>query len=485
MVINAGSAGQRGVSSRSRYTSIVFLLSAMTLGGCASVTEPRNVAIDSVDEGSGYRRLALTTDEDAGDTLIMLAFSGGGTRAAALSYGVMQELRDTMIDAESGRGTVLSQVDSISSVSGGSFTAAYYGLFRDRLFTTYESDFLRRSVQSSLIRRLLSPGHWFKSTFSGFDRTEMAIDYYDRTIFRGATFDDIRVNGPPYIDINASDLTTGLRFTFSQELFDLICTDLGSFPVARAVTASSAVPVVFPPVVLKNHADRCDLSDTIEWDVLVSKQPTNLSQEKLFEGLKSFRDAEQRSYIHLVDGGISDNLGLRTMIDRMEGLGEMKVSAHLDSLPDSILLVLVNAETNPQQLIESSAKKPSAAGAMQEYVDSQTTRYNAETLSRMREILTMIETRSRAAGRSTKVHFAEINFAHIQEKQASTFLNSTPTTLELGDTEIDRVIAAGRILLRSNPDFQVFLGERNGSLSNDAPDSKTLCTVFDVAGCGE
>jgi NTE family protein len=234
-------------------------------------------------------------------------------------------------------------VDTISSVSGGSFTAAYYGLYRERLFEDFEDEFLRQGVQKALIRQLFNPAHWFRSATSGFDRSEMAVDYYDRTVFKGATFSDMSANGPPYIDINATDLTTGLRFTFSQELFDLICSDLGSYPVARAVTASSAVPVAFPTIVLENHADHCDISDTWEWKTLTSTEAEGEAQATLLEGLKSYRDVENRKYIHLVDSGIADNLGLRTLIDRVEGLGEKRFPILQEHGVRNILIVLVNA----------------------------------------------------------------------------------------------------------------------------------------------
>ncbi len=252
-----------------------WVLLTLTAALCACATlKPSNQPITEVDEASGYRRLGLKQDNEAGDTIVLLAFSGGGTRAAALSYGVMQELRDTYITDQNGeQSRVLDEVRTISSVSGGSFTAAYYGLFREKLFEDFEEDFLRQDVQSTLIRKMFSPGYWFNSAFSGFDRTEMAIDYYDRTIFKGATFADLAANGSPHVDINATDLTTGMRFTFSQEVFDLLCTDLSTIKVARAVTASSAVPVAFPTVVLKNHADQCDISGTQEWAILSRQNP--------------------------------------------------------------------------------------------------------------------------------------------------------------------------------------------------------------------
>ncbi len=113
---------------------------------------------------------------------------------------------------------MLDEIDSISSVSGGSFTAVYYG----EIFETYEQDFLGQSIQSMLLKRMLRPAHWFKALFSGFDRTEMAIDLYDRLVFKGATFADIPLDQRPYIEINATDLAAGQRFPFTQERFDLL-----------------------------------------------------------------------------------------------------------------------------------------------------------------------------------------------------------------------------------------------------------------------
>ncbi|MEH6570151.1 MAG: patatin-like phospholipase family protein, partial [Halioglobus sp.] len=351
-------------STSQRRWRAIHLLAAFLVSSCTSIYEPDNKAITFVDETSGYRRLAVMKSRTPGDTMLLLAFSGGGTRAAALSYGVMQELRDTEVDGRAGRMRLLDEVDAISSVSGGSFTAAYFGVYREQLFEDYEDVFLRQGVQQALIRKLLSPGHWMRSGFSGFDRTEMAVDYYDRTIFKGATFADMARRGPPFIDINATDLATGMRFTFTQELFDLICTDLNSFSVARAVTASSAVPVAFPTVVLKNHADQCDVDNTDEWRFLEGAQPTSRSQEALIEGMKSYRDFEHRKYIHLVDGGIADNLGLRTLIGRFEFLGEEGIGMVAEHGVKNLLLILVNAEVNPERLIEKTANKPSAGATM-------------------------------------------------------------------------------------------------------------------------
>ena len=97
------------------------------------------------------------------------------------------------------------EVHTISSVSGGSFTSAYYGLHGDGIFDDYEEVFLRQNVEGALIRRLFNPLQWFSSN----GRTEMAVNYYDKTVFKGATFADLRKQDGPMIVINASDLGYG------------------------------------------------------------------------------------------------------------------------------------------------------------------------------------------------------------------------------------------------------------------------------------
>jgi NTE family protein len=470
-----------GASTRPDALSWLLLTLVISLGGCSTILPPSNKAITRIDESSGYR---INQSQAArGDNLVLLAFSGGGTRAAALSYGVMQELRDTLIEKEGARVRLLDEVDTISSVSGGSFTAAYYGLYRDRLFEDYEDDFLRQGVQDALINQLFNPMHWIRSAFEGFNRTEMANDYYNRIMFDGATFADMAKNGPPFIAINATDLANGLRFTFSQGMFDLICTDLGSYPVSRAVTASSAVPVAFPPIVLENHAADCDIDNTAEWQLLQQLAPDSAVQSRLIEGLKSYRDAGRRKYIHLVDGGVADNLGLRVMIDRVESFSEKSKQTLAQGSIRNILVILVNAEVSPERLIDQSAGAPSIAATMDAVTSAQFESYNRETLDRLRHLLNEIDRIAQQAGLPTRVFFAEVSFKHVKAREINQLLNKLPTTLALEDVDVDRLIVAGRLLLRHEPAFQAFKQRNHATLAEGAISEQVLCKYFDHPAC--
>ena len=101
----------------------IWLFAALLILGCAGL--PINERIAQVDPNSGYRPHLLITKRPNNDphTLFVLSFSGGGARAAAFSFGVLEELRRTEIIVEGHRRRLIDEVDVITGVSGGSFTA--------------------------------------------------------------------------------------------------------------------------------------------------------------------------------------------------------------------------------------------------------------------------------------------------------------------------------------------------------------------------
>jgi NTE family protein len=169
------------------------------------------------------------------ENLVILAFSGGGTRAAAFSYGVLEFLRRTEVTGPAGHtARLLDAVDVITGVSGGSFTALAYGLYGDRLFAEYEQRFLKRDVQGEIIARTFSPRNWGNLWSLGWGRSELAAQLYDEILFDGATFGDLDRGRGPLILASATDISTGARFVFNQSTFDVICSDLNAVPLCRA-----------------------------------------------------------------------------------------------------------------------------------------------------------------------------------------------------------------------------------------------------------
>ena len=100
---------------------------------------------------SGYRANRRWSSSRSNEILLIVAFSGGGTRAASLAYGVLEGLGETRVVIDGREVSLLDEIDHVTGVSGGSFTAAYLGLHGRGIFEDFEERFLRRDVQGARI----------------------------------------------------------------------------------------------------------------------------------------------------------------------------------------------------------------------------------------------------------------------------------------------------------------------------------------------
>ena len=429
----------------------------MLLAGCATYGRIDNQPLTSAaarQPGYGMSEAASAGRRD--DITLVLAFSGGGSRAAALAYGVLLELRDTRIGANGDR-RLLDEVDAISAVSGGSFTAAYYGLHGDDTFRDFESGFLRRDLTSDVLHRILSPRRWF--TPEG--RSDAASTLYDGTIFKGATFADLQRRNGPLIVINASDLEGGIRFAFLQEFFDLLCSDLRSYPLADAVAASSAVPVLFEPVVLQNNSG-CAAPHL--------PQPAEDSPQlqQVVKGLRGYADKQQRHYVHLADGGLTDNLGLRAFQETIDLAGGLRPFLRkIGREPNGhVVVVSVDASGKAAEGLGLERRAPSMLRAVDIMSDVQLHRYNAATLEQMQDSLQRWAKDVSTPERKVQPRLVTVALRDVVDEAERQRLSRISTNFDLEGGQVDALVAAGRALLRANPEFRGLLDALGGKPAN-------------------
>jgi NTE family protein len=437
---------------------LTLLVPFLWMAGCASTGQITNTPVSEQLDITNRKEITTGAKGQRSDNaFFFISLSGGGTRAAALSYGVLQELRDTRYTNDGKEIRLLDEIDYISSVSGGSFTAAYYGLYGDRIFEDYETVFLRQNVQKTLIGSVLNPINWLRGLFTGFNRTEMAINYYDENIFSGGTFNDIIERDGPYLEINATDLGIGARFSFTQERFNMLCSDIGNFKVARAVAASSAVPVAFAPIALQNY-DTCSDQDPDWFRADQVNLVDNPRLQAMIDAYNSYQDKQGRPYIHLVDGGISDNLGIRALYDRVELMGGARKSVNnLQKIPKYIVIIVVNAETRPANPMDSSGDAPSSVQVVDAVSSAQIGRYNVESLSLLEEGYKRWAAELSTPGHTVTPYFIKLDFQSIGNRQQRNIFNNMATSFSLPDDEVDQLIEAGHQLLRQSPEFQRLL----------------------------
>jgi predicted acylesterase/phospholipase RssA len=203
-----------------------------------------------------------------------IAMSGGGSRAANFSAAALLELEKMKI---------LEKATVISSVSGSSLTAGYYGLFGDKSQYSNNEIWSREEIRKRLVTNFES--EWFARWFipwnvprywlTGFDRSDIMKDVFDHNLFSGKTFGDMP-KVTPKILINSTSLTGHKNFIFTDEEFDRLGSNLSAYPVSSAVMASGAFPGAFHNVTVHDYTNR-------------------------------------QQFVHLFDGGPSDNLGVETL----------------------------------------------------------------------------------------------------------------------------------------------------------------------------
>ena len=256
---------------------------------------------------------------NSNELFVILAFSGGGTRAAALSYGVLDALRDIKVDCPGRCASLLDEVDLISSVSGGSFTSAYYALRGTLMFDpadTFNRDFLYHNVERDLFgESIYYPSSWVHL----FGRAEIAASHYAKHIFKNATYADLIKRPRPYVILNASDYGGASRFEFTQPQFDMICTDLAAFSLSRAVAASSGFPGLLNALTVNTHND-CPAGRVDPLWYANARQDQYLNKFNYRRALEYeyFKNPDSK-YLHLLDGGVTDNVGVRAVLEGFEG----------------------------------------------------------------------------------------------------------------------------------------------------------------------
>lgn len=462
------------------YREFICLILCLCFFGCAHY--PINAKPGTYDKNQGYRFKNLSSPGNSDSLFVILAFSGGGTRAAALSYGVLETLRDTEITWERGTRRLLDEVDVIAAVSGGSFTAAYFALYGDGAFEDFETQFLKQNIQDALAYQLFSPINWIRLLSPHFDRTDMAAEYYDEHIFDHRTFNDLLESGRrPYIVINAMDMSLGARFEFTQDQFDLICSNLSELSIGRAVAASSAFPILLSPITLRNHTGTCNFEEP-DW-VDIAMNDRNIVKRRFNRALqmRSYQNSQERPFIHLLDGGVADNIGLRGpyyALSELDSPWSVLRMINLDRVK-KVLVIVVNAKTDPDTKMDQKENAPGWKDVLMTVATDPLDNFSFDTIELLvnsfkqwkmdyesiksceKKLKELCPQQQLPRDSLTEVDFyaVVVGFDMLEKEEERAFFKNLPTTFKLPPETIDRLRGVASKLLHESPAFKDFLSE--------------------------
>ncbi len=459
---------------------VVALLLALVLGGCASLTvtdtkplpENRLEPPDSehISEG-GYRLESLAPSPATPDLLVIVAMSGGGKRSAAFSYGALKGMRDLPVQTAVGPRPLLGEVDAIAGVSGGSFTAAYYGLHRDATFGQYETDFLYRDTEANIWGIYLLPWNWNWLVNPLVGTNDFMERVYDRDMFHGARFADLEKNGRPLIAVGGTDIAYGTPFLFTQDTFDLICSDLNDLPVARAVAASNGFPGLLSPITLTNHAAACG-GRKPGWLRRVTEAQRLDPRSRVgneARGADRYLDNDRTRYVHLVDGGVSDNLALRASGASMQTIAQAPFTATRLNRIRRVLVLSIDGQGAQDTSIAQQRVVGGIFAIFRLVSGTQIDRFNFETLAvvdqQLQEFVAAIRQSRCAEAKTidgarcddvdgTLVH---VSLAGLPDSQTKEQLLAIRTGLTLRKEDVDLLIEAGGSAILNSVPLRDFL----------------------------
>jgi NTE family protein len=450
---------------------------AAGLSACAGsvLNDPINQPIAHVSDQESW---PLGPDQ-FGSTVVGVAFSGGGMRASAFSYGVLSELDRYEMTTERGPTRMTDMIDLITGVSGGSVTAAYFGLKGREGLPAFRSRFLERNAEQGFdtdislanVVRIVEDG--------GVNDRSKFPRWLDDNLFDGATYADLFARKRPLVWIAASDIYSRVPFVFEPITFNILCSDLSKVRLSEAVAASAAVPGLFIPMNVENFGARCG-GHVPQWyqrGVADPNAPATLRASAA--AVARYRaDPERYRYVKLLDGGLTDNFGIhslaiaRTNRDRPY----MPMTAEQAVRVKRFLFMVVDAGRDPAGNWPRNLASPSGlelAGVVTDAaIDSGVYKgYDYFTtimrdwqadLRRWRCSLSSAEV-LRLRGTLDGWNCAELTFTvgRVSFEDAGPELkeqlDKVPTRFKLDSQTLETVISAGETALRNNAVFRSFI----------------------------
>jgi NTE family protein len=412
------------------------------------------------------------------DTVVALSFSGGGTRAAAFSYGVLTAFDETPTPNRST--SLLDRIDFVTGVSGGSVLAAYYGLKKRAALADFKQRFLLRNAEENL-QTNLSLLSIAKGLQGGINEPTLFPKWLDDNLFEHATFKSLLYQRRPYIWINASDIYDRTPFVFGRVLFGALCSDLANYPISLAVAASAAVPVVFAPVVIQGFPGACSVP-LPPWVERVRADPDAPPLLKHFaDAMHRYHSGEVR-FVKLLDGGIVDNYGLagftiaRLASTTPYGPLEPEEGVKLRRM----LFLVVDAGRAPSGAWAQTVEGPSGANLITAASDTATESGAVGSYSSFQDTMNgwqnaLINWRCKLSGaerhrygapdgwncRDVKIFVGRVAFDQLGPQREAA-LNAVETAFKLPPEQVDMVISAGHDALKNSSVFRSFLTSLGG-----------------------
>ncbi len=476
-----------------------ILLAAALLSACAR--EFPNQPLSAHSSNDYLSQLAHAPEPAPDDPFIVMTFSGGGVRATALAYDVLELLKHASYSLHGQSRRLIDDVQIVSSVSGGSVTAAWFGLKGPDGLDGLKPAFLAQDNMAAMIGTGLSPVTWVRLAGPNFARIDVLREYLDKdALFHKATYRDLFSRpGAPFVILNATDMSTGEVFDFTPQRFDDMCSDLGTLPLATAVASSAAFPVLLTPMTLKNWSGAgCPVEQNPK-EISVVLQ----SRDSRFVNPSDFMEAQradrlrrhQQEYVHLLDGGLADNIGASSALTSLFGVrfhqqGLFKINT---GRIKNLVIIAVNARSDADTALDQQESTPGVFSVIGSVIgtpiDSASRASMGKLTDRTDELKSAIRDArgaAQAAGVAATlpdyVYGVQIDFDQFDITDSSQLdlrhkVKNIPTSWTIDAEALSNLDQAAETLLVQHPCFQALRKQLH--ITFDAPEIETRMEAAD------
>jgi NTE family protein len=452
------------ICSNLRRGCLPLCLAALALLSACSSTRPWvNPPLQAAEKVRYDGRAQFVDPARARDLLVVASFSGGGSRAASFAHATISEL-DRLTFHWAGQETSLAQqIDMVAGVSGGSVAAAHFALHGvDGHIARFGEDFLAVDFESRLIGAAFHPANLYGMTSPWMGRGHLLAHEFDTLLFGGTTFGRLgELPGRPYLIVGATDLSNGAEFDFASDQLLLLCSSIDLVPLAFAVASSSSVPLVFSPLSLTNHSRACPAS-VASPPGSAPRESTTARARLVRSEFDSFADDGKR-FVHLVDGGLSDNLGLRRIADYVVQAGGVRPVLALlqgdgkEALPRRIVFVSVNSERRAPLALDQMAEVPNPLDVLGAMIHGGLGRYSRETSLVFAAAVEDWRRELQSVSTEVDIFSIEINLSEVDDVELRDQVLAIPTSFRISDEDRALLARAARRSLGQNPELQRFL----------------------------
>ena len=211
---------------------------------------------------------------------------------------------------------------------------------------------------------------------------------------------------------------------------------------------------------------------------------------KTRQDLQAFQDGAHRPYIHLVDGGLADNLAMRAALEVLEAVEALSILGQPTPLDHvrRIIVFVVNSRSSPKTHWDEVEHAPGNVELLIKATGVPIDHYSYEAVEQLKDTMARWQTMRRIRDSATlpgnhdpelaelarapdiELHVIDVSFPALKDKAEVEYLNNLPTSFVLPPEAVDRLRAAAKTIILSSPELRRLLKGAGATIVTGPPD---------------